>query len=89
VVVVVGDINGDGFADLAVGQPNGPMAQVGSSPGVVSVYLGSAGGPAATPSRVFQGTVVGQEFGYAIASAWSPTADRPRPSITPVRTSRA
>lgn len=61
-LAAIGDINGDGFGDVAVGSPlesTGGLNLVG----VVRVYSGSA----TTPIRVVTGTVEGDQAGYAIA----------------------
>ncbi|MFO0558621.1 MAG: FG-GAP-like repeat-containing protein [Polyangiales bacterium] len=55
------DFNGDGFSDLAVGQP-------GSSPPRVYVFAGNSTGLAATPSWTLNGPV-GSNFGSAVSSA--------------------
>jgi Bacterial Ig domain/FG-GAP repeat len=69
----VGDVNGDGFDDVAIGAPaaadvisgTGNLAAVGA----VFVYYGSLNGLPTTPSAVLQPTTViaGALFGYSIA----------------------
>lgn len=71
-VAGLGDINGDGFDDVAVSAPgmadvitgNGTLTGVGA----VFIYLGSAAGLPVTPSKVLQPTtaVEGALFGYSI-----------------------
>lgn len=71
-VAGLGDINGDGYDDVAVSAPG--MADVisgtGSLTGVgaVFIYLGSASGLPATPSKILQPTtaVDGALFGYSV-----------------------
>jgi hypothetical protein len=59
------DVNGDGFADLAVGAP-GAMSRTGR----VYIYLGGAMGLAATPAATLTGPDgAGGGFGGAVASA--------------------
>ncbi|MFT3934185.1 MAG: FG-GAP-like repeat-containing protein [Chitinophagaceae bacterium] len=73
-VAGLGDINGDGYDDVAVGAPT--MADVvtgtGSLTGVgaVFIYYGSATGLSATPDKVLQPStaVSGALFGYSIAA---------------------
>ncbi len=72
-VAGLGDVNADGFADVAVGSPtmvdiisgSGTFANVGA----VFVYFGSANGLPTTPSAKLQpNTVVaGALFGYSVA----------------------
>jgi len=62
-VAGVGDVNGDGYADLVVGA-NGAMSLTGR----VYVYLGSAGGLATTPTTVLTGPDgPGGLFGRSVA----------------------
>ena len=72
-VAGVGDINGDGYADVAIGAPGmsdlisgtGSLASVGA----VFVYYGSASGLPSTPSVMLQPStaIAGALFGYSIA----------------------
>jgi hypothetical protein len=72
-VAGLGDVNGDGFDDVAVGAPamvdlisgTGTLASVGA----VFVYFGSANGLPVIPSAKLQPTtcVAGALFGYSIA----------------------
>ncbi len=72
-VAGLGDVNGDGYDDVAIGSPvaadviagTGTLASVGA----VFVYFGSATGLPTTPSVVLQPNtaVAGALFGYSIA----------------------
>ncbi len=59
----VGDLNGDGYADVVIGA----MGAMGSA-GRAYVYSGSASGLAASPSRALTAPL-GGHFGYSVASA--------------------
>jgi len=63
----IGDVDGDGYGDLAVGA----MFHDGghSNEGRVSVYRGSAGGPLATPSWTFESDQTAAAFGNSVAPA--------------------
>ncbi len=72
-VAGLGDINGDGYDDVAIGAPamtdlisgTGTLASVGA----VFVYYGRPGGLGTTPDAILQPTtcVAGALFGYSIA----------------------
>ena len=65
-VVIAGDVNGDGFADVAVGESGGFMS---TNVGHTYVYLGGATGVSSTPiSLVGPGTAAGN-FGLSVATA--------------------
>jgi hypothetical protein len=64
-----GDVNGDGYADLAIGAPNYNTAQ-----GILRVYHGSAFLPTAVPQRSFTG-VETSHLGAAVATAGDVNGD--------------
>ncbi|MEO7305810.1 MAG: Ig-like domain-containing protein [Ferruginibacter sp.] len=72
-VAGLGDVNGDGFDDIAVGAPGcidiiaGPTTIAGA--GAVFVYFGSATGPSTTPDKVLRATtpIANALFGFSIA----------------------
>ncbi|MBL8682878.1 MAG: FG-GAP repeat protein [Myxococcales bacterium] len=57
-----GDVNGDGLADLVVGNPRAPAASMLNA-GAAFVLHGSSSGVNTTPSRVLQGARDGDGFG--------------------------
>ncbi len=63
------DMNGDGYADLAVGDPGN------GSPGAVYVYQGSAAGFTTPPTIVTSPVAGGTGFGYSVASAGDVNGD--------------
>jgi hypothetical protein len=62
-----GDVNGDGYSDLAIGEPRHSGAVVAAGRAVV--YLGSPAGLPATPSWSFEGDQVGEAVGETLAGA--------------------
>ncbi|MCB9898614.1 MAG: FG-GAP repeat protein [Planctomycetes bacterium] len=62
-VAGLGDVNGDGFDDLAVGAPDADLG--GDQTGSVSVVSGKNG----ATLYVLHGTRVGEHFGYSVARA--------------------
>jgi hypothetical protein len=73
-VAVAGDLNGDGYADLVVGAPNGASAG-GVRTGTASVFHGSAEGIPATAARLLQGAAGGDYFGHLVAGAGDVNGD--------------
>jgi len=68
-----GDVNGDGYDDVAVGVP---FHDAGADDGgAVFVYLGSAGGLSADPDWVFSGDAAGMKLGLAVATAGDVNGD--------------
>ena len=62
----LGDLDGDGFDDLAVGVPGRSGAFGEAEAGSVDVHFGSATGPSTSP-RVLRGLAAGDRFGAAVA----------------------
>ncbi|MBC8046187.1 MAG: FG-GAP repeat protein [Fimbriimonadaceae bacterium] len=50
-VSILGDINGDGYDDIAVGAPYYDLGSMNE--GIIHIFLGSASGPGATPAYTF------------------------------------
>ncbi|MCB9686167.1 MAG: FG-GAP repeat protein [Alphaproteobacteria bacterium] len=66
-VAVVGDVNGDGYGDVAVGNSWGSQGQ--SREGVVQLFLGSQAGPQLVPAWIGEGNQDDAHFGTRIVSA--------------------
>ncbi len=66
-VAGAGDLNGDGFADVAVGAHNDPGGRV--SAGTVHVFHGGRVGLTMSPVRVLEGVGANDLFGTSVASA--------------------
>jgi hypothetical protein len=62
VITAAGDVNGDGYGDLAVGE-------CGTSYAFVHLYLGGANGPATTPSQTLSAPDAQTGFGCRVAGA--------------------
>ena len=65
--VASGDVNGDGFADLAGGAPMYDPTAALASAGRVSLYLGTAGGFDATADAQIDGAIANAQTGYSVA----------------------
>ena len=66
-VSTAGDVNGDGYADVIIGQryySNGEENE-----GAALVYYGSASGLSATPSWIAEGNQAEAHFGWAVTTA--------------------
>ncbi|MFN7950594.1 MAG: FG-GAP-like repeat-containing protein [bacterium] len=74
-VASAGDVNGDGYDDVLVGEPE--YVAAGSQRGRVHLFRGSATGLATTPAQVLTepGGLVGGYFGSALASAGDVNGD--------------
>ncbi len=73
-VAGVGDINADGFADIAIGAPRA-RADGRDGAGRVAVYFGGRDGPQSTPSADFLGLAIDDALGLAIAGAGDANGD--------------
>ena len=70
-VAHVRDVDGDGFADLAIGCPG-----CGAGPeGMAWVYAGGASGPAASPLWTGEGSQADEMYGITVAAAGDVDAD--------------
>lgn len=66
-VAPAGDVNGDGYADIIVGEPRYGAIQLGSDEGRAHLYLGSANGISASAAWTFTGEKSGAELGSSVA----------------------
>jgi hypothetical protein len=62
-----GDVNGDGYSDLIVGQPY--FSSVETEEGRAFVFLGSPDGPSSSAGWSAIGGQAGAQFGFSVASA--------------------
>ena len=72
-VAAVGDTNGDGYADIAVGASNFTNTQTGE--GRVYIYRGSASGLASTPAQTRDGGSNSANLGSQVAPAGDVNGD--------------
>jgi hypothetical protein len=76
-VAAVGDVDGDGYTDLAIGDPSAPDSGSGDAIGAMYVYFGGSSSPLSTKvmrQPVFPDAVFGS-FGYSVAAAGDVEAD--------------
>lgn len=66
-VMGVGDLNGDGFADLVVGANSASPGGL-TNAGTATVFHGSLTGIPALPARVLEGASALEQFGFSVAS---------------------
>jgi len=71
----LGDVDGDGYGDVAIGAPGDPAALGGVGSGAVYIFRGGPLGLPASPSFTLRATQVGEEFGHAIAGPIDANAD--------------
>jgi hypothetical protein len=69
-VAGAGDLNGDGYADVAIGSP-----WDGSSAGKVSIYLGGPTNPSTVSALDVFGQAAGDSLGFCVAPAGDVNAD--------------
>jgi hypothetical protein len=72
-VTSAGDVNGDGYSDVLVGAPGHDDGQ--EDEGAAFLYLGSPGGLASVPARVWHGDQAGGRFGSSVGCAGDVNAD--------------
>jgi hypothetical protein len=72
-VATAGDVNGDGFSDVAVGAPS--FDTTAPNAGRVFVYHGSAGGLLSLPQWTSEGNVLDGAYGTALGTAGDVTGD--------------
>lgn len=66
-VASVGDVNGDGYGDVAVGAYSATVSGR-TAAGAVSIFFGGAAGIGATPTTVLNGGSSGDFFGWSVSS---------------------
>ena len=72
-VVGIGDVNGDGYGDVAVGSPYFDNGQ--TNEGRVFVFLGSASGLASTAAWTAEANQASALFGYSVGAAGDVNGD--------------
>lgn len=72
-VATAGDVNGDGYGDIAMGCPRSDATY--TDDGFAIVYLGTADGVAGSPDWLVTGTVAEAEFGRSVACAGDVNGD--------------
>lgn len=73
-VATAGDVNGDGYSDILVGEPR--FASIlGSNTGRARLYLGGPDGPDDVADWTGEGSVSGSQFGYCVAPAGDVNGD--------------
>ncbi|MBD3241992.1 MAG: hypothetical protein GF331_15490 [Chitinivibrionales bacterium] len=72
-VTFAGDVNGDGYSDIAVGAPmmNTPTNNCGK----VFIYHGGPNGTLSAPARTLSGAVADAGFGFSVSSAGDVNGD--------------
>jgi len=68
-----GDVNGDGYADVIVGSPDGDTPLFNA--GLASLYLGSPSGPGTSPGWTIVGAASSAHLGCAVGTAGDVNAD--------------
>jgi len=74
-VAAAGDVNGDGYADLIVGEPDFDLTPTQESYGRAYLFMGQAGGVSATPVWHAQGESAFQGLGISVSSAGDVNGD--------------
>ncbi|MBK8553970.1 MAG: FG-GAP repeat protein [Ignavibacteria bacterium] len=75
-VATAGDVNGDGYSDIAIGAPE--YDNINTAGGRVHVYYGSATGPSVTPNwtkEEYCGLSLSERFGYSVATTGDVNGD--------------
>jgi len=72
-VATAGDVNGDGYSDVAVGTFTGVL--FGAAYGGVEIYYGSSSGLSLTPNWSKVGTLSNSQLGFSVSTAGDVNAD--------------